>query len=90
MFPVSIPGWGDGDEFTYVIDGIGGASEQQPNDRNTPPKAPIRLRHKGISPRPQKSKPRKNSLPSTKIRKIDFDRDTSILKKQKTTNCCLH
>jgi len=82
-----ISGWGDGPEFTYVIDRTGGNFEKA---NGTAPLPPIRLR-RGISPSPKvKSKPKNDKLPATEIRKIDFDRDTPIVKKQKTTTCCRH
>lgn len=81
---------GDGPEFTYVIDRTGGALEQPTNGIvGTPPQAPIRLR-RGISPSSKKPSPKKTKKPSTEIRRIDFDRDTPIVKKQKTTTCCRH
>ena len=90
-FPVTkkvISGMGDGPEFTYVIDRTGGALEQ-PNGSVSTPQAPIRLR-RGISPSLKKPKPKKNNQPATELRMIDFDRDTPIVKKQKTTPCCRH
>lgn len=83
-----ISGWGDGPEFTYVIDRTGGALVQ-PNGTG-PPQAPIRLRSRGISPCSKKSKPETTKLPATEIRRIDFERDTPIVKKQKPTTCCRH
>ena len=77
---------GDGPEFTYVIDRTGGALEQPNGSISGTPQAPIRLR-RGISPSLKKSKPKK---PSTELRMIDFDRDTPVVKKQKTTPCCRH
>ena len=85
-----ISGWGDGPEFTYVIDRTGGALEQPPNGVPGTPQAPIRLR-RGISPSSKKQPPKKTKKKdSTEIRRIDFDRDTPIVKKQKTTSCCRH
>ena len=85
-----ISGWGDGPEFTYVIDRTGGALEPPTNGVVGTPQAPIRLR-RGISPGSKtKKEPPKKKKDSTEIRRIDFDRDTPIVKKQKTTTCCRH
>ena len=79
-----ISGWGDGPEFTYVIDRTGGALE--PNG-TIPPQPPIRL-YRGISPSSKKAKIGKSKPPTTELRRIDFDRDTPLTANKNTTTCC--
>merc|ERR1711972_567577 len=74
-----ISGWGDGPEFTYVIDRTGGALD-------LPPQPPLRLK-RGLSPRGSRSK--KGILTGsskvtggTEIRRIDFERDIPGVKKR--------
>ena len=84
-----ISGWGDGPEFTYVIDRTGGGIEPLANGTGAP-QAPIRLR-RGISPSMKKAKEaKKTNTSATNIRMIDFDRDTPTVKKKESTNCCRH
>ena len=84
-----ISGWGDGPEFTYVIDRTGGGIDPLANGTGAP-QAPIRLR-RGISPSTKKAKEaKKTNTSATNIRMIDFDRDTPTVKKNESTNCCRH
>lgn len=99
-----ISGWGEGPEFTYVIDRTGGALDSgslQPSQPQTP-KPPVRLK-RGASPKSSggvfrsrsksKSKTSLHHQGGTEIRRIDFERDApdSAVKKKprlRTTACC--
>ena len=89
-----ISGWGDGPEFTYVIDRTGGGvgTGGEIGQPQQPPHPPVRLK-RGVSPRGVFQKAKSGSSGGTEIRRIDFERDAPDAASKKkprlrTTTCC--